>query len=151
MKNLLFAPFLMAPLILVLGTTAQAAPPTITLTTPALNLNSDIVIIGTATDTPETAAADGRATRAGVKEVRYQIEGSTKWRKAQLTGKNASSTGWLIRYDNRSAAGKRITFYAVDRSNQGSAFISTRFKRVSTTGTPTATPTPLPDTTITTN
>jgi hypothetical protein len=154
MKSLLPVPCLIAPLLLTLTASGLAAPPTITLTTPALNLNTDIVIIGTATDTAETATADGRTARAGIKEVRYQIEGSTKWRKAQLTGKNASSTGWLIPYENKSAVGKRITFYAVDRSGQGSAYISTRFKKSTTnatTATPTPTPTPTPDTTLTTN
>lgn len=117
---------------------AAAAPPTITLTTPALNLSADIVIIGTATDTPETSATDGRVALAGIKEVRYQIEGSRKWRRAQLTGKNASTTGWMVPYENKSAAGKRILFYAVDRSGQGSAVLSTRFKRSTTTTTPVA-------------
>ena len=134
---------------------AFAAPPTIALTTPALNPGRDIVIIGTAADTAETAATDGRVALAGVKEVLYQVEGSKKWRKAQLTAKNASTTGWMVPYENKSAAGKRILFYAVDRSGQGSAVLSTRFKR-STTGTTTTTTTPITPTTpvapvITTN
>lgn len=128
---------LLAPLLLSLP--AMAAPPTIVLTTPAQNLNPNIVIIGTATDTVDTAATDGKNALAGIKEVRYQIEGSRKWRKAQLTGKNAPTTGWMIPYENKSAVGKRILFYAVDRSGQGSAVISTRFKKSTTT--PTTTPT----------
>lgn len=150
MKSFLPVSCLIAPLMLALAASGQAAPPTITLTTPALNLNYNILIIGTATDTAETATADGRTARAGIKEVRYQIEGSTKWRKARLTGKNASTTGWLVPYENKSAVGKLITFYAVDRSGQGSAYISTRFKHSTTTATTTPTPTPTP-TPVTTN
>ena len=125
--------------LLLLALPAVAAPPTITLTTPALNLSRDILIIGTATDTAEAAATDGRVALAGVKEVLYQIEGSKKWRRAQLTGKNASTTGWMVPFENKSATGKRILFYAVDRSGQGSAVLSTRFKR-STTSAATTTP-----------
>ncbi len=127
---------------LLLALPVMAAPPTIVLTTPALNLNTNIVIIGTAADTAETAATDGRDAKAGIKEVRYQIEGSRKWRKAQLTGKNASSTGWMVPYENKSAVGKRILFYAVDRSGQGSAVLSTRFKKSTTTATTTTPTTP---------
>lgn len=133
--SLLFSVTLLAP--------AVAAPPTITLTSPALDLHYNILIVGTATDTAETTATDGKNALAGIKEVRYQIEGSKKWRKAQLTGKNASTTGWMVPYENKSAVGKRITFYAVDRSGNGSAVISTRFKRgaaVATTTPATTTP-----------
>ena len=143
MKTSLIA-LLLAPLLLTSTTPAMAAPPALTVTTPVLNLHRDLVIVGTATDTAETDAVDGRVALAGIKEVRYQVEGSKKWRKAQLTAKNASSTGWMINFDNKSAAGKRILFYAVDRSGFGSAINSTRFKRSSTTGTATTTPTPTP-------
>lgn len=151
MKTRLPFSILFASLALALPTVA--APPTITVSTPALNLNSNILIVGTATDTAEVATTDGRAALAGIKEVRYNIEGSRKWRKAQLTGKNASTTGFIIPYENKSAVGKRITIYAVDRSGNGSAVISTRFKRSSTNAT-TTTPTPTtttPTTTVTTN
>ena len=134
-------PLLLAPFLLALAKPAVAAPPAITVTTPASNLVRDLVIIGTATDTAETDAIDGRVALAGIREVRYQVEGSRKWRKAQLTATNASTTGWMINFENKSAAGKRILFYAVDRSGFGSAIISTRFKRTSTTGTATTTPT----------
>lgn len=139
MKLRLSISLLLSPALLLVALPVAAAPPTITLTTPALNLNQNIVIIGTATDTAEAAATDGRTALAGVKEVRYQIEGSKKWRKAQLTGKNASTTGWMVPYENKSAAGKRILFYAVDRSGQGSAVLSTRFKRTTTTTATTTT------------
>ena len=132
---------------------ATAGAPTITLTTPALNLDRNILILGTATDTAEIAATDGRNALAGIKEVRYQIEGSRKWRRAQLTGKNATTTGWMVPYENKGSAGKRIYFYAVDRSGNGSPVLTTRFKRSTTTAT-TATPTPTPNPTtptITTN
>lgn len=136
-------------MLLIAALPAAAAPPTITLTTPALNLAPEIVIIGTATDTAETAAVDGRNAKAGVKEVLYQIEGSRKWRKAQLTGKNASATGWMIPFENNSAVGRRVMVYAVDRSGQGSAIISTRFKRSTTTATTAAPTTPTTPTTPT--
>ena len=132
--------FSFIPVLLALALPVAAGPPTITLTTPALNLHRDLVIMGTAADTPEAAATDGRTAAAGVKEVRYQVEGSQKWRKAQLTGKNATSTGWMVPFDNHSAVGKRMLFYSVDRSGQGSAVISTRFKRSSTTPTVTTAP-----------
>ena len=141
--------FLFSTFLLTLTLPLVAAPPTITVTTPAVNLDRNILIIGTATDTAETLATDGRDALAGVKEVRYQIEGSRKWRKAQLTGKNASTTGWLVPYENKGSAGKRLYFYAVDRSGKGSAVLTTRFKRGTTTATTTPTPTPTPP--ITTN
>lgn len=110
-----------------------AAPPVITVTTPASNQGSYLIIVGTATDTAETGSTGEKAARAGVKEVRYQVEGSKKWKRAQLTAKNSTPSGWLFEYDNTSTVGKRITFYAVDRAGLGSQVISTRFKRTTTT------------------
>ena len=134
------ASFLLAPLLLAFAQPVVAAPPVITLTTPALNQGAYLVIVGTATDTAETGASGEKAAKLGIKEVRYQVEGSKKWKKAQLTAKNSSPSGWYIEYDNTSRVGKRITFYAVDRAGLGSQVISTRFKRVVSTAT---TPTPV--------
>jgi len=142
MKSKLSMSVLLAPLLLALGASAVAAPPTITLTTPALNQGAYLVIVGTAADTAETGSGGEKANRAGIKEVRYQVEGSKKWKRAQLTAKNSTPSGWLIEFDNTSRVGKRITFYAVDRAGLGSPVISTRFKRVVNTATVTPIPTP---------
>ena len=99
------------------------------------------MIVGTATDTAELGSTGEKAARAGIKEVRYQVEGSKKWKRAQLTAKNSTPSGWFIEFDNTSRVGKRITFYAVDRAGLGSPVISTRFKRVVSTATVTPTPT----------
>ena len=141
MKSKLSVSVLLAPVLLALAASAVAAPPTITLTTPAQNQGAYLVIVGTATDTAELGSTGEKAARAGIKEVRYQVEGSKKWKRAQLTAKNSTPSGWLIEFDNTSRVGKRITFYAVDRAGLGSPVISTRFKRVVSTATVTPTPT----------
>lgn len=141
MKSKLSASALLAPLLLAFAASAVAAPPTITLTTPAQNQGAYLVIVGTATDTAESGSTGEKVARAGIKEVRYQVEGSKKWKRAQLTAKNSTPSGWFIEFDNTSRVGKRITFYAVDRVGLGSPVISTRFKRVVSTATATPTPT----------
>ena len=141
MKSKLSASALLAPLLLAFAASAVAAPPTITLTTPAQNQGAYLVIVGTATDTAESGSTGEKVARAGIKEVRYQVEGSKKWKRAQLTAKNSTPSGWFIEFDNTSRVGKRITFYAVDRAGLGSPVISTRFKRVVSTATATPTPT----------
>ena len=144
MKPKLPASALFAPLLLAFAAAGVAAPPTITLTTPAQNQGAYLLIVGTATDTAETGSTGEKKASAGIKEVRYQVEGSKKWKRAQLTAKNSTPSGWFIEFDNTSRVGKRITFYAVDRAGLGSPVISTRFKRVvNTTTTPTPTPTPI--------
>ena len=141
MKSKLSASALLAPLLLAFAASVVAAPPTITLTTPAQNQGAYLVIVGTATDTAESGSTGEKVARAGIKEVRYQVEGSKKWKRAQLTAKNSTPSGWFIEFDNTSRVGKRITFYAVDRAGLGSPVISTRFKRVVSTATATPTPT----------
>lgn len=141
MKTNTSASALFASLLLACAPLAIAAPPTITLTTPAQNQGAYLVIAGTATDTAESGTSGEKVSMLGIKEVRYQVEGSKKWKRAQLTAKNSSPSGWFIEFDNTSRVGKRITFYAVDRAGLGSPVISTRFKRVVSTATVTPTPT----------
>lgn len=117
------------------GQNTDATIPVVTISTPSLNVYTDLIIIGTATDT----AATGRT--AGVREVFYQVEGSQKWRKARLTSKNRTPTTWIVDFRNKSSVGKRIIFYAVDNEGRKSDVVGRHFKR-STGGTVAVTPDP---------
>ncbi len=112
-------------------TTPTTGTPVITVTTPAINTEANLVITGTATDTGTSTGTGTTATTttAGVKEVLYQIEGSSKWKKATLAGKGTASATWFVNFKNKSAVGKRIYFRAVDVEGKESDVLGRRFKR----------------------
>ena len=136
MKTLLLSALLLAPALPALAqntttTTTTTGAPVITITTPAINTSSKLILIGTATDTGVSTGTGTTATTtaAGVKDVFYQVEGSSKWRRAQLTAKGTASTTWIVNAKISSAVGKRIIFRAVDVSGNESDLVGRRFKR----------------------
>lgn len=132
MKKLLLSALLLATALSANAqTTTTSSIPVITITTPSINTNSDLIIIGTATDTGTSTGSGTTATTtaAGVKAVYYQIDGSSKWRKATLTAKGTASTSWLVEFRNKSSVGKRIFFRAVDVEGNESDIVGRRFKR----------------------
>jgi len=135
MKNLLLSALLLAPALPALAQTttppATSGAPVITITTPSVNTASKLILIGTATDTGTSTGTGTTATTsaAGVQDVLYQVEGSSKWRRAQLTAKGTASTSWIVNIKNTSAVGKRIIFRAVDVSGNESDIVGRRFKR----------------------
>lgn len=133
MKKLLFSALTLATALTASAqtTTPTTSNPVVTITTPAINTHSDLIITGTATDTGTSTGTGGGATTtaAGVKAVYYQIDGSSKWRKATLTAKGTASTTWLVQFRNKSSVGKRIFFRAVDVEGNESDIVGRRFKR----------------------
>lgn len=101
--------------------------PTITIDTPSINTGTNVILTGTAKDTG-SGTGTGAAT-GGVQAVFYQLEGSSKWRKAQLTAKGSSDTIWVVNARIKGAAGKRYYFRAVDTSGNESDVVGRRFRR----------------------
>ncbi len=126
MKKLLL-PLLLASALPLAAQTTTPTGPQITITTPAINIERNLIIIGTATD--NTAGTGTGTTVAGIREVYYQMEGSSKWKRARLTAKGDATTSWILDFKNKSAVGKRIYFRAVNRSGAESDIAGRRFKR----------------------
>ena len=131
MKKLLLSALLLAPALPAWSQTVTPAPasgiPIITITTPAINTTSHLLITGTAVDTGVTSGSTTSA--AGIKEVYYQVEGSSKWRRARLTAKGQASVTWIVDTQVKTAVGKRYYFRAVDVSGNESDIVGRRFKR----------------------
>lgn len=101
--------------------------PTIVVDTPSINSSTNVILTGTATDTGSGTGTT--ASKAGVQAVYYQVEGSSKWKKAQLTAKGSTDTIWVVNVKIKGAAGKRYYFRAVDTSGNESDVVGRRFRR----------------------
>lgn len=107
-------------------TAADTTPPTITISTPAINSTYDVVLSGTATDTGSGTGTG--ASTAGIQAVYYQKEGSSKWNTALLTAKGSTTTTWVVTVRIKGATGTRYYFRAVDTSGNESDVVGRRFK-----------------------
>lgn len=120
MKRLVFALFGILALAPALHAqdTADVDAPVITLATPE---------IGT-TLTSRKATVSGTVTDAvGVKEVRYRVEGSRKWRKAVLTEAGGTETTFVILAKFKKRSHGRIYVRAVDDAGNESDTIGRRY------------------------
>lgn len=113
-----------------------AAPPEITLTTPAEIRGSAAIISGTAVDTEESTGGNNGIVigQGGVREVYYQYEGESKWRKALLTARGELETTWIAEVNLKYNKPRRIYFYAVDRAGNDGPVLGRRFTRVKGSG-----------------
>lgn len=123
--SILFAAVLLSPAVVSAQTTPvpDTSGPEVTIDTASVVLSKNAIISGTATDTGSTT------TIAGVREVLYQFEGQTKWRRATLTNRGGETTTWLIKTTIKGTRGKRIYFRAVDFANNESDVVGRRFRR----------------------
>lgn len=129
-------PTLFAAALLTAGA-AHAAPPVITITTPAQFSGSKAIISGTATDTEESTGGGGTGGGTatvlgpgGVREVLYQYEGESKWRKTTVTAKGELTTTWIAEVSLKVGSTKRIYFMAVDKGGNDGAVVGRKFKRL---------------------
>lgn len=131
MKKLPLLALWLAPALPAWSQTSAIVPtsgnPVITITTPAINTTSKLLITGTAVDTGVTNGTTTSA--AGINAVYYQVEGSSKWRRARLTAKGQASVTWIVDTTVKTAVGKRYYFRAVDVSGLESDIVGRRFKR----------------------
>lgn len=127
--TLLAALLLPAPVLLAQTTTAEPRP-TVTITTPAGIPGGKGVVTGTAQGGTTGTGTDARA--AFVKDVLYQFEGQSKWRKAKiLSNVNATDVTWMIDVKIPGATGKRIYFRAVDTNRADGDVVGRRFVKSS--------------------
>lgn len=129
-------PTLFAAALLTAGA-AHAAPPVITITTPAQFSGSKAIISGTATDTEESTGGGGTGGGTttvlgpgGVREVLYQYEGESKWRKTTVTAKGELTTTWIAEVSLKVGSTKRIYFMAVDKGGNDGEVVGRKFKRL---------------------
>ena len=106
------------------------AGPVITLTTPALIPGGKGVISGTAKDAAGSSGGTGGTTSAaGVKEVLYQFEGDTKWRKATLTLPNKAETTFFFNVKITGSVGRRILIRGTDIHYGEGDIVGRRFRK----------------------
>ena len=104
--------------------------PVITLTTPASIPGGKGVISGTARDAGgSTGGTGGTSTQAGVKEVLYQFEGDTKWRKATLALPNAAETTFFFEVKINGAVGRRIYIRGTDVQGGEGDIVGRRWRK----------------------
>jgi len=104
--------------------------PVVTLTTPAAIPGGKGIISGTAKDTGSgTGGTGGTATTAGVREVLWQFEGDTKWRKATLALPNAAETTFFFEVKITGSYGRRIYVRAVDVYRGEGDIVGRRFRK----------------------
>lgn len=110
--------------------TATDVGPVVTLTTPAAIPGGKGIISGTAKDTGSgTGGTGGTATTAGVREVLWQFEGDTKWRKATLALPNAAETTFFFEVKINGSYGRRIYIRAVDIYRGEGDIVGRRFRK----------------------
>ena len=133
MKKLLLSALWLAPALPAWSQTtppvASTGIPLITITTPAINTTSKLLITGTAVDTGVSSGSGSTTSAAGINAVYYQVEGSSKWRRARLTATGQASVTWIVDTTVKTAVGKRYYFRAVDVSGFESDIVGRRFKR----------------------
>ena len=106
------------------------AGPVITLTTPASIPGGKGIISGTAKDAGgSTGGTGGTTTTAGVKEVLYQFEGETKWRKAKLALPNKAETTFFFDVKINGSVGRRIFIRGVDIQHGEGDIVGRRFRK----------------------
>ncbi len=110
--------------------TVTDAGPVITLTTPASIPGGKGIISGTAKDAGgSTGGTGGTTTTAGVKEVLYQFEGETKWRKAKLALPNKAETTFFFDVKINGSVGRRIFIRGVDIQHGEGDIVGRRFRK----------------------
>ena len=106
------------------------AGPVITLTTPASIPGGKGIISGTAKDAGgSTGGTGGTTTTAGVKEVLYQFEGDTKWRKAKLALPNKAETTFFFDVKINGSVGRRIFIRGTDIQGGEGDTVGRRFRK----------------------
>jgi hypothetical protein len=112
--------------------------PTITDVTPVAGIVNEtrIVFTGTATDVAgSTTSATGTARTeaiSGIDRVEYRIEGSSRWHRATLTARDATTTTFFFSVNVGKGKTKRVFVRARDRKNNESDTLGRRFKHSNT-------------------
>lgn len=123
--------------------------PTLSDLTPEAGLTNEtrIVFSGTATDTTGATTTGGTETVSGIDRVEYRVEGSSRWHRATLTARNATTTTFFFTVKVGKGKTKRVYIRARDRKNNESDTIGRKFKHSKTLIRPTSTAAPATGTT----
>ena len=106
------------------------AGPVITLTTPASIPGGKGIISGTAKDAGGSSGGAGATTStAGVREVLYQFEGDSKWRKAKLALPNKAETTFFFDVKINGSVGRRIFIRGIDLQGGEGDIVGRRFRK----------------------